>query len=44
MTPLRRFLRFSIAGATGFVVQIAVVGLLANWAGLNYLAATAVAV
>jgi putative flippase GtrA len=26
------------------VVQIAVVGLLANWAGLNYLAATAVAV
>ena len=44
MTPLRRFLRFSIAGATGFVVQIAVVGLLANWAGLTYLAATAVAV
>jgi putative flippase GtrA len=41
---LLRFLRFSIAGATGFVVQIAVVALLANWAGMNYLAATAIAV
>jgi putative flippase GtrA len=44
MTHFHRFLRFSIAGATGFVVQIAVVVLLANWAGMNYLAATAIAV
>ena len=39
-----RFLRFSVAGATGFAVQIAIVGVLANWAGMNYLAATAIAV
>jgi putative flippase GtrA len=44
MTHFHRFLRFSIAGATGFVVQIAVVVLLASWAGMNYLAATAIAV
>jgi len=36
--------RFALAGASGFVVQIAVVALLANWAGMNYLAATAIAV
>jgi len=39
-----RFVRFALAGATGFVMQIAVVALLANWAGMNYLAATAIAV
>jgi len=41
---LLRFLRFSIAGATGFAVQIAVLGALTSWAGVNYLAATAIAV
>jgi len=40
----QRFVRFALAGASGFVVQIAVVALLANWAGMNYLAATAIAV
>ena len=44
MTRFLRFLRFSIAGATGFAVQIAIVGVLANWAGVNYLAATAIGV
>ena len=44
MTSFLRFLRFSIAGATGFAVQIAVLGVLTNWAGVNYLAATAIAV
>jgi putative flippase GtrA len=39
-----RFIRFAIAGATGFAVQIAVLGVLTSWAGVNYLAATAIAV
>jgi len=44
LTSGRRFVRFALAGATGFAVQIAVVALLANWLGMNYLAATAIAV
>jgi putative flippase GtrA len=39
-----RFVRFSIAGATGFAAQIAIVGVLANVLGIYYLAATAIAV
>jgi len=39
-----RFVRFSIAGATGFAAQIAIVGVLANLLGIYYLAATAIAV
>ena len=41
---MTRFLRFSIAGATGFAVQIATVGLLAGVLHLHYIAATAIAV
>jgi putative flippase GtrA len=41
---MNRFLKFSLAGTAGFAVQIAVVGLLANGFGVNYLAATAIAV
>ena len=41
---MTRFFRFSMAGAAGFAVQMAVVWLLANWADLNYLASTAIAV
>jgi len=40
---MTRFLRFSVAGATGFAVQIAIVGVLSAL-GLYYLAATAIAV
>jgi putative flippase GtrA len=40
----RRFTRFAIAGATGLAAQIAIVWLLANWTGMHYLAATALAV
>ena len=42
---VKRFLKFAAAGAGGFVLQIAVVGALAERAsGLHYLAATAIGV
>lgn len=39
----KRFLKFSLAGTLGFVVQVASVSLLTSW-GLHYLAATAIGV
>jgi putative flippase GtrA len=43
-TDSTRFIRFALAGATGFAVQIALIGLLFNLLGVNYLLATAIAV
>ena len=41
---MTRFLRFSLAGATGFITQISLVALLANLLQVQYLLATAIAV
>ncbi len=41
---MSRFLRFAAAGAGGFLLQIAVVGALANVPGVHYLVATAIGV
>lgn len=44
-TPLvQRWLRFLGAGAAGFLVQILALAGLTHWAGLNYVAATVVAI
>jgi putative flippase GtrA len=45
MTPLlKRWLKFNLVGAIGIGVQLATLALLASGFGVNYLAATAVAV
>jgi putative flippase GtrA len=44
MIAFLRFLRFSAAGASGFAVQLATLGLLVNGLGVNYLWATVIAV
>ncbi|HSL20623.1 MAG TPA: GtrA family protein [Vicinamibacterales bacterium] len=41
---VKRWLTFNAVGAMGVAVQLAVVAALARWGGLNYLAATAIAV
>jgi putative flippase GtrA len=41
---MTRFLRFSMAGATGFITQISLVALLVNLAHVQYLLATVIAV
>jgi putative flippase GtrA len=40
---MNRFLKFSLGGTLGFVIQVAAVALLTSW-GLHYLAATAIGV